>query len=90
MLEENNSKTLDVINKKENVNLIKGIIEFDTNIELPDGVEALIVPNEENEDKVILNPYYKGGKLKLKMKIVGSAPSKFKVGEKIATLVLLG
>ena len=82
-------KTLDVINQKETANLIKGIVIFDTNVELPEGVTGLVVPNEDNEDKVILNPMYKGGSLQVKMKIVGNTPNRFDVGEKIATLVLL-
>lgn len=82
-------RTIDVINRKESANLIKGIIVFDTNINLDEGILGIVLPVEDNDDKVILNPYYKGGELKLRMKIVSSAPNRFEIGDKIATLVLL-
>lgn len=77
--------------KSETVDMSKGvsILEVDTNM-IPEieGI-ALIVPEENNEDRVILNPYYYGGHLQVRTRVLKMPAKKYNKGEVVAKLVVL-
>lgn len=82
-------KTIDICCEKETVDMAKGFSVFTTNIDLDENVRGIILPEEDNVNRLILNPYYQGGKLVIKTRVVGPVPKRYKPGDKIGTLVLL-
>lgn len=82
---------LDLVLLDEKVNIHKGIsiLQVDTNM-IPEieGI-ALIVPEDKNEDRVILNPYYYGGHLEIRTRVLKMPAKKYNKGDVVAKLVVL-
>ena len=83
------SNVIPIIMEKEEIDRVKHISTFTTKTTV--GARGIIVPVDENEDKVILNPYHEGSEeeVVVKMKIVSAPAKRFKEGDHIANLVLL-
>ena len=72
---------------EESVDSIKQILTIKT--DLKEVGPAVLVPVEDNDDKVILNSYHTGGDVVVKMKVITFPAKKFNKGDKIAYAVLL-
>ena len=82
---------IEVIKKDEKVDFSSGVVTFSTGLTdvLEPGEIGILVSEENNTDKVILNPLYMGGELVVKMKIISTPARKYKDGEKIANLLIV-
>lgn len=82
---------LDLALISERIDMSKGVsvLEVDTNM-IPeiDGI-ALIVPEDNNEDRIILNPFYYGGNLEIRTRVLKMPAKKYNKGDIVAKLVVL-
>ena len=91
MSEEKKKSVIEIIKKKEYVDPVTGVITFVTGLSdlVEDGEVGLLMPENSNTDKIIVNPLYTGGELEVKMKIISTPARRYKEGEKIADLLVV-
>lgn len=83
---------IEIFNKEESLDLKSGVISFKTGLVdvLSPGQSGVLAIEGDNMDKIILNPFYDGGELVVKMRIIATPAKRYKVGDKIANLLIVG
>lgn len=81
-------KAINLYKASEKLDLKTGLIMFSVSSDEPIK-PGVVVPEDDNVDKLIMNPLYVGGELLVKMRVLSTPARKYEVGDKIASLVVL-
>lgn len=82
---------IEIFKKEESIDNISRVITFKTGLKdiVGPGEIGILTPEENNTDKIILNPLYKGGELLVKMRVISLPAKMYKEGDKIANLLIV-